>query len=148
MSKNTQVATPETNTAAAAFNPQAFKIKKKLVIPTIKLETMKPEDALYFTALGEISEKFKTDDETGEIKTDKDGKKEVLHLLEISVLGSAFANEMNAPKAGTEGQIVIGAILVRALKGEGEIAGRKFAIKKGESLGTAKARLWELVEIE
>ena len=148
MSKNTQVATSETNGAVVAFNPSAFKIKKKLIVAGIKLESMKPEDVLYFTSLGAITTKNKTDEKTGELETDKDGNPSVLHLLEIKVLGSVFANEMNAPKSGTEGQIVLGAILNRALIGEGNIVGRSFALKKGESLGTGKARLWELVEIE
>ena len=45
------------------------------------------------------------------------------------------------------GQLVIPAIPLRGLEAAGELSGRMFVFTKGKSLGTAKANMWEVAEI-
>lgn len=139
------------NTEVAIFDASKIVIKKKLVIPGVKLDKMKEGDALFFEALGEIRYTTQTDTATGEIKLDSKGEPEMLPLLEVKVLGAVSINPKGLPVTGQEGQIVLAAIVYRALHDCEVIApltGRRFGMKKGESLGTGKATLWEVVEIE
>lgn len=131
MTTKTSKTSKTSETSVVVFDPSKVVMKKRLVVPTISLKWMKEGDSFYFRADGEIRRVTQIDEKTGEVKDD------LLPVLEVVNL-----------QDGRRGQIVLGAIVSRALVEEGILQGRSFAMQKGASLGTGKANLWELVEIE
>lgn len=131
------------NQEVAAFDPAKLKIKQRLAVPTISVKKMKQGDQLYIRAESEIKYVEQIDEKTGDIKTDKNGEKELLPVIHCTELQS-----------GMFGQLVLSAVAVRAMKlaeADGPLKGRHFAMMHGGQVDGQQGRrvtLWEIVEFE
>lgn len=124
------------NTKVAAFDMSKLRVVKQLVLPTLSIAKMKEGDELFIKITSEIRKVEQIDPKTEGVKVDKAGTPILLPLV----------NAINLQN-GETGQMVLPAIVYRAMAAEGIITGRMFALKKGNSLGAGKANLWDVVEI-
>ena len=129
------VSTKSESTNVATFDITKLRIVKQLVLPTLSIAKMKEGDELFIKLTSEIRRVEQNDDDGG-VKVDKKGAPVLLPIV----------NAINMQN-GESGQMVLPAIVYRAMAAEGEITGRMFALKKGNSLGAGKANLWDVVEI-
>ena len=114
--------------------------KTALIVPTLSLKGMSDGDSLYIRAESEMMYVDSTTD-TGEKQLKKDGTPKQMALIRATNLDT-----------GEYGQMVCPAIVERAFKDyhtlNGYITGASFELIRGKSLGTGKANLWQVYEIE
>lgn len=134
------------NTAPVNFDPSKMVKKRDVVLPSLSIKGMEEGDVLYVQIESEIRSSDQID-EDGVMKMEKSGKKDEngAPIMVPSQLHTVIATNL---ATGQRGQLVLPAIVYRGMRDMGELSGRKFGWMKGRSLGTGKANLWEVVELE
>lgn len=117
------------STAVATFDLAKYKKVADLVLQIISIKRMQVGDELYIRAESEIKQLERIDEDTGEVLRP-------MHTIVCTNLAN-----------GQRGGLVLPAVVHRALREAGQITGRSFGLRKGESLGTGRATLWEVWEI-
>jgi len=114
--------------------------KAALVVKTLSIKNMKEGAVLEIKCATELHYEVSKNDK-GETQYNKDGSEKQLATVRVVDLAT-----------GELGQLVCPAIVERALKEfktvNGTVIGHCFELVRGISLGTGKANLWEVNEIE
>lgn len=107
-----------------------FKRGEVLVLPSITLAKMKTGESRFFESKGDIKTVEDVDPKTEKPKIDPETEKPMmintLHVIDL--------------ETGEEGEIVLGFMVVKALKNVESLAGTKFEMVKGEKKG--RTFLW------